>query len=455
MADEEQDPTAAAESPVEDSPKKRRVYHSLAAKVDMCIECEKVVRAEKKMSMKAFCREKEVDPSQLRRWTKRLVHMKQAMDNTSKKKSKLVCGTGRRSRLWPIKDRLLQFAESKQALGQNVSIRRMAIQARRHDRSLRRMKRYSLFAMVRRFCRSHGVVMRAHTHRSQEDPHEKMEVATAFLKTTIPRIHQTNRHPAYIINMDQTPYNPKDTEKRTLAKRGAKTVNSKQIKTSVGRITGCLTVCADGTKLKPLLVYKGKPSGTVIQEVRKYNGDIVCTVQENAWCDERVMLIWVDEVLKPYVSTAPPGVVPYLLLDKYTCHYQGTVARAIEDLGVEWDILPGGCTGLIQPIDVGINRPWKNRLRYRVEDFIMENESYDRLAPSRIRPLMAKWALDSWAQVQTATVFNSWRHKPFSYFPEERTLNVAFQDDDFDYSDDEDDEEYERQQESAETSVSV
>jgi hypothetical protein len=274
---------------------------------------------------------------------------------------------------------------------------------------------------------------------------QKKEIATAFLASTIPHLQQTNRHPAFIINMDQTPYKPKDTAKRTLAKRGSKTVSVKEPKCSVGRITACLAVCADGTKLEPLLVYKAKPNGTVKNEFtnNKYPGGAKYIVQENAWCDERVMLHWVDNVLKPYVKKAPEGVIPYLLLDKYTCHYQGSVACAIEDLGVEWDILPAGCTGLIQPIDVGINKPWKNRLRYRLEDFMMEHPNFDRITAKDMRYKMAVWAIQSWNKVQEDTVYNSWRHVPFSYFPGEPTREVVFQDDDFDFSDSEEEEEEE------------
>ena len=82
------------------------------------------------MSLKAFCREKEIDPAQLRRWMKKVVLMKHAVETTTKKKTKLVCGKGRRSRLWGIKDKLLQFAETKQAAGQTVSIRLLSIQAK-------------------------------------------------------------------------------------------------------------------------------------------------------------------------------------------------------------------------------------------------------------------------------------------------------------------------------------
>ena len=39
-----------------------------------------------------------------------------------------------------------------------------------------------------------------------------------------------------------------------------------------------------------------------------------------------------------------------------------TVTAEIETLGIEVDHIPGGCTGLAQPIDVGIGKPFKNRV---------------------------------------------------------------------------------------------
>ena len=79
-------------------------------------------------------------------------------------------------------------------------------------------------------------------------------------------LQQKHRHQAFIINMDQTPYNPKDTDRRTLNEKGVKTVNAKTMKTSLDRITCMLAVCADGTKLPPLLVFKAKPGRSVERE---------------------------------------------------------------------------------------------------------------------------------------------------------------------------------------------
>jgi DDE superfamily endonuclease len=86
--------------------------------------------------------------------------------------------------------------------------------------------------------------------------------------------------------------------------------------------------------------------------------------------DERVMLQWADDVLKPYVATAPPDIVPLLFLDSYKCHLMSSVVNKIQDLGIKVQHIPGGCTGLTQPVDMGINKPLKNTLQ--------ESEKYSR-----------------------------------------------------------------------------
>ena len=253
---------------------------------------------------------------------------------------------------------------------------------------------------------------------------------------------QAHRHKAFIINMDQTPYKLCDVPKKTLNQRGEKTVTAKAPKTSLGRVTCALTVCADGTKLPPLLIYKGTPGRDIEKEFASkkhaYPKGVFCMVQKTAWTDERVMHFWIDHVLAPYVKTAPEGVVPLLYLDKYACHYQGSVARKFEDLGVEWDIIPGGCTSLVQPIDVGIGKPFKNRMRYKWEEFMMDLDwKNERIKPIDARKKIAVWALEAWKGIPVDVVWNSWRHTPFSWFPDEPVRPTTFEDEEEDEGDDE------------------
>ena len=67
MGDSASPPAVVAAAPVS-SPKKARIYHSLAEKISICIAAERLAHAKKKLSFKAFCRERDLDPFQLRRW---------------------------------------------------------------------------------------------------------------------------------------------------------------------------------------------------------------------------------------------------------------------------------------------------------------------------------------------------------------------------------------------------
>ena len=428
------------------SPAKKRSYIPLVNKIDLCMKAERVVRTEQLVSLKAFCRDNNIQPSQLRRWHKNMDKMKRVVTDTKRKKTKTATMPGRPSRLDKLKDKVLPWLDSWRAEGKAVSVRMVVIRCKHWDKTLRRLKRYTLMACVRRFLKSNDIVMRTTTHTSQEDPRLKVDTATAFLSTTIPLLCQRNRSKKFIINMDQTPYNPSDSPSKTLSQVGSKTVAAKTMKTGLGRITVCLAVAADGTKLTPLIVFRGKPGGRIEREFKDFPATAKYIVQENAWTDERVMLYWVENVLRPYVEDCPAGIVPYLLLDKYKCHYQGSISKKVEDCGVEWDIIPGGCTGLIQPIDVGIGKPFKNRMRYRWEEWMMEQVDTEervqkRVTPKIARNLVAGWAGEALERLPNDVVYNSWRHTPFSYFPEEQTRETDFDDDDEYYtsSDDDDD----------------
>ena len=84
------------------------------------------------------------------------------------------------------------------------------------------------------------------------------------------------------------------------------------------------------------------------------------------------MLQWVEQVLKPYILEAPAHVVPLLLLDSYRCHMMASVVTRINELGVEVQHIPGGCTGLCQPVDVGVAKPLKDMLKDQWELWMIE-----------------------------------------------------------------------------------
>ena len=51
--------------------------------------------------------------------------------------------------------------------------------------------------------------------------------------------------------------------------------------------------------------------------------------------DERAMIEWVENIMKPFIKMAPENVVPLLVLDFYRCHMMTPVVEAIQQLDVE------------------------------------------------------------------------------------------------------------------------
>ena len=99
------------------------------------------------------------------------------------------------------------------------------------------MKCYTVFPVVHCFCKARGIVQCQATHKAQENPQQKSAMVTSFMKTTQQLLAQGNRDKQFIINMDQSLFNLKKSNKKTLARKGSKTINTKEMKMLVGHIT--------------------------------------------------------------------------------------------------------------------------------------------------------------------------------------------------------------------------
>jgi hypothetical protein len=127
---------------------------------------------------------------------------------------------------------------------------------------------------------------------------------------------------------------------------GCQTVHVQESTNDNKRATFAITVTASGQVLISLDGFKAKPEGRITQrEFSTYPSQMIYACQDNAWMDEKVMLMWVKK-LKPYVMTAPDGIVTILFLDSYRCHMMASVVEPEQELGVEVEHIPGGCAGL-------------------------------------------------------------------------------------------------------------
>jgi hypothetical protein len=143
--------------------------------------------------------------------------------------------------------------------------------------------------------------------------------------------------------------------------------------------------------------------------------DLRYRCQDKAWFDEEVMLDWVELCLKPYVTDVPHGIVPLLLLDDFKVHKMGVVVQAIQALGVEVEFIPPGCTGMVQPVDVGYNKPLKAKVRDQYREWIFAQDP-DKPIPCPTRRHVSEWIIVAKRMIQDTMVRNAWRKTGFSFF---------------------------------------
>jgi hypothetical protein len=286
-------------------------------------------------------------------------------------------------------------------------------------REFKEKSREARYHTVRRWIKHHGFVHRMGTHESQKAPSVTAGLAEDYMVQTVrPLLSQPNRSQDYILNMDQTPVPFTFNEKRTLEIVGKRTIHIRKSTNDTKRVTCALTVTASGRVLTPMLVFKGVPGGRIEKrEFASFPNNVIYACQGNAWMDESAMILWVDKILKPYVETAPDGIVPVLFLDSYRCHMMASVVQRIQDLGVEVEHIPGGCTSLCQPVDVGVNKPFKTRMKRLWEEWMIEDGLRTGTTQPPARKDIAEWCSQSYKDLPDGMVRNAWRHGAYTFFP--------------------------------------
>lgn len=367
------------------------------------------------MTRREACEEVNVHPSMHLRWMRRLDEMTQQRNVNAKS----LC-RGRRSCLEACTDDLLRFIFEHREQGMAISVSMVMRRAKQILPQFALKSRVAQYHSALRFVRSQGLVFRLGTNESQRSPAETATEALYYIiNVARPKVvDQPGRHQDFILNMDQTPVPFTYNSRKTLEIVGKRTVHVRKSTNDTKRATFAMTVTASGKILKPLIIFKGARNGRIVQrEFPNYDNDMIYLCQANAWMDEDAMIVWVEQVLRPHIESAPPGVLPIIFLDSYRCHMMASVVSKIQDLGVEVEHIPGGCTALCQPVDIGVNKPFKNRLCDQWEDWMIAEGLANGTTSLPTREDIVRWTRYAKANLSSQIVKNAWRHGDYSWFP--------------------------------------
>ncbi|GJP29644.1 hypothetical protein CLOM_g19279 [Closterium sp. NIES-68] len=165
-----------------------------------------------------------------------------------------------------------------------------------------------------------------------------------------------------IINADQTPLFLEMPQETTLEVCGSRTVHIRTAGYEKERLTVMLAVTAGGQKLKSYVIFKCK----TLPKIRVPPG-IVIRAQEKGWIDEDHVKDCIMTVLVPFLKRLPTSrggrQKALVVLDSYKGHLTEGVAALMRLFKLSRAVIPGGCTPIVQPLDVAVNRCLKAHVR--------------------------------------------------------------------------------------------
>jgi transposase-like protein len=381
-----------AELPVSTTKKKRSFEAAFKLKV--------VEHAEKKSNRDA-ARVFSVDESQVRNWRK---HKHQLINLPSKKRR--LEGAGRKPLLQDVEEQLENWIENLRA--DNLRVTRSSIQEKAKELVAVSENSSVDFVASRgwleNFLKRKQFTLRRRTTVGQHLPNQMIPKVAQFVMNIRKLAIQHCYSLRAIGNMDETPVwldMPGDT---TITRVGSQSVPVRTTGHEKARFTVVLAAMADGTKLKPFVIFKGVRA---IPELNQIQG-VVVALSRNGWMNEQLTKDWVNRVWGRLAFSRR-----LLVWDAYKCHMMDSV-KSMAKRGCNSDIvfIPGGLTKHLQPADVSWNKPFKAAYKRLYDDWMANGEkSYTAAgnvrAPSKV--LALEWVKKSWDLVTEDVVKNSFK----------------------------------------------
>ena len=255
-----------------------------------------------------------------------------------------------------------------------------------------------------RFMKRNGLSLRRKTSVAQQDPERMIGELVSYVIQVRRLQTKHNYNASDIIAMDETPVWCDMISETTIdsTANGKETITLKTTGHEKSRVSVCLAVKADGTKLKPMVVFKGgKREDAVLKQ--EFQQRAVVATSTNGWIDSDLTKVWVESVLGAFSFHRR-----LLALDSNECHIEDTITESLRSKKVDSIIVPGGCTKYIQAPDVSWNKPFKSSCTEKYAEWLGTVGINEETAAGNLkkppRRAILQWILDAGTALLTDVI---------------------------------------------------
>lgn len=290
----------------------------------------------------------EVNDSLIRRWRSEKLKLERLPGNKRACRYKI-------PKALEIEDEIYTWIIKKRQNNRAVKVKDIRIKARQLAVESEQLDFSASASWCQSFMARKKLSVRRRTSIGQPLPHDHMEKCAEFRRFVQNEMMNISAH--NLGNMDEVPVPFDIVFGRTVDRAGKDSIKIDSTGHEKSNFTVVLAVMADGQKLKPMLIFKKKlmPKGP-------FPDDVVIKTNTKGWMTQELMQEWIEDVWNKREHHDPDPSHSLLILDSARCHLTEGVRNVFKQHS-KVAVIPGGLTKILQPLDVGVNKPFKDNLR--------------------------------------------------------------------------------------------
>lgn len=306
-----------------------------------------------------------------------------------------------------LEKELVEWVEAQRQNGLIITHEQVKMQAKKMSKDFGNLGEHfhASTGWCNNFLKRHSLVTRQKTKISQKLPQDLDDKVLSFQKFVIDLRKEQKFDLCHIGNMDETPMFFDMLSNRTVDRIGAKTVYVRTTGHEKTHFTAVLCCLANGTKLPPMIIFKRKS----IPKGEKFPNGIIVHCHPKGWMDENGICLWLDKVWdkRPGASFKRPAL---LVWDQFRGHLTDEVKKKLTEMKTKQAVIPGGLTSVLQPLDVVLNKPFKNEVKKQWAEW-MGTDEVEKTAKGNLKKpglsTVAMWVKLAWDSLQSSMVVKS------------------------------------------------
>ena len=214
------------------------------------------------------------------------------------------------------------------------------------------------------------------------------------------------------INIDEVPINFDMAPDSTFHPKGEKEIAILSHSKSKVRMSLLMAIASDGSMLNAMMLfvykYSAKQTRDFPRKYEKYKNltkPWMLRFNESGFTTSQLIIEYIQKILSKHETSGKK----VLVMDTAPSHINYEVKNQLKSSNIEVLYIPGGCTSMLQPLDVVINKPLKDYIRTQYLEWLdksVQNNKTSSITPPEPDDVI-RWAENAMKSIKKDLIVKS------------------------------------------------